>query len=153
MKSLELKIPPALVLAACALLAWALARAFPGLAIPLPYPLIPTLALAATGIALLVAGAAGFLRADTTVDPRDPRKSERLVTNGVYRLTRNPMYVGFAAVLLAYLARLSNASALLALPAYVLYIQRFQIRPEERILERKFGDAYRAYKARVRPWI
>jgi len=72
---------------------------------------------------------------------------------GIYRFTRNPMYVGLALVLLGWAALLSSPWALLGPLVFVLYINRFQIAPEERVLSAKFGAAYTEYIARVRRWL
>jgi protein-S-isoprenylcysteine O-methyltransferase Ste14 len=71
----------------------------------------------------------------------------------VYRFTRNPMYVGLAMLLFAWAAWLWSAWALPGPPAFVLYISRFQIAPEERMLSRKFGDDFASYCAKVRRWL
>lgn len=76
-----------------------------------------------------------------------------LVTNGVYRFTRNPMYVGLLLALSGWAAFLSSPSALVYLVAFVLYMNRFQIEPEERVLASRFGADYAAYRTRVRRWL
>jgi protein-S-isoprenylcysteine O-methyltransferase Ste14 len=76
-----------------------------------------------------------------------------LVTTGVYRFTRNPMYLGLLLTLLAWAAFLFNPVALLFVPIFVLYINRFQIKPEEQVLSSLFGAEYMAYKGRVRRWL
>jgi protein-S-isoprenylcysteine O-methyltransferase Ste14 len=83
-----------------------------------------------------------------------PAQAASMVTSGVYRFTRNPMYLGMFCLLAAWAAWLGRLAPLLAgLPAFVLYMNRFQIRPEERALEQRFGAAFREYAARVRRWI
>ena len=91
--------------------------------------------------------------AATTVDPRDPGKATRLVAGGVYRLSRNPMYLGLLCTMTAWAVYLGSPWSLLILPIYVWYITRFQILPEEAALHRLFGASYVAYCARVRRWI
>ena len=76
-----------------------------------------------------------------------------LVVSGIYKYTRNPMYLGFVLVLLGWAAFLSNLAAFVLLPAFVLYISRFQIRPEERVLASLFPDEYPAYRDQVRRWV
>jgi len=76
-----------------------------------------------------------------------------MVTWGVYALSRNPMYLGGLIMLLGWAVFLSNALAFLFLPVYVLYINRFQIAPEERVLTSLFGQTYVAYQARTRRWL
>lgn len=94
-----------------------------------------------------------FRHAHTTVDPRTPEAARVLVTAGIYRLTRNPMYVGIFLILLAWLVFLGNLLALVMLPLFVLYMNRLQILPEERALTEKFGDEYLKYQQEVRRWL
>jgi protein-S-isoprenylcysteine O-methyltransferase Ste14 len=104
-----------------------------------------------TGVGLAGSFARAFGRARTPIDPYTP--SEAIVTDGPYRLTRNPGYLGMT---LAYagIAIVSNAPwALLPLPLAVAAIDRGVIAREERYLERKFGAPYLDYKRRVRRWI
>lgn len=105
------------------------------------------------GVFISVAGVMAFRKAHTTVDPTKPEKSTSLVASGIYRHTRNPMYVGFLMVLAAWSVYLSNLMALAALPAFVVYMNRFQIQPEERALQARFGTAFTEYKQAVRRWV
>ena len=82
-----------------------------------------------------------------------PEQASTLVTSGVYRFTRNPMYVGILLLLAAVAAHLGSVLALLGLPAFVFWIGRFQIAPEERALRAKFGSAYDDYTRAVRRWL
>jgi protein-S-isoprenylcysteine O-methyltransferase Ste14 len=75
------------------------------------------------------------------------------VSGGIYRFTRNPMYLGRLLQLAGWAVFLSNALAALLLPVYVLYINRFQVQPEERALLERFGSEYAAYQQRVRRWL
>jgi protein-S-isoprenylcysteine O-methyltransferase Ste14 len=96
---------------------------------------------------------AAFRRARTTVNPLTPDATTALVESGIYRLTRNPMYLGFLLLLLAEIVWLANPVALLAAPAFVLYLNRFQIGPEERALRNRFGAKFQSYSHRVRRWL
>ena len=87
------------------------------------------------------------------MNPTRPNATSSLVTGGVFRLTRNPMYLSLLLYLLAWAAYLSNWLALLLVPVFVLYINELQIKPEERALSTLFGDEYRSYAARVRRWL
>jgi protein-S-isoprenylcysteine O-methyltransferase Ste14 len=82
-----------------------------------------------------------------------PEAASSLVVAGIYRVTRNPMYLGFLLILLGWAAWLSNVLALLPLAGFVIYMNVFQIRPEERALEALFGPEFEAYKKQVRRWI
>ena len=73
-------------------------------------------------------------------------------TTRIYRLSRNPMYLGFLLVLAAWAVLLANVLVLLPVVAFVIYMNRFQITPEERALAVMFGTEFNAYKRRVRKW-
>jgi protein-S-isoprenylcysteine O-methyltransferase Ste14 len=98
-------------------------------------------------------GIVAFRRARTTVNPHRPAKATVLVTTGVYRVTRNPMYLGLVFLLVASTVYLSVPLLLFGPLAFVLYIGRFQIRPEERVLAGLFGAEYSRYTSRVRRWL
>ena len=153
MGSLELRIPPLLVVAAAAVLMWVVARWFPTARVDIFAAGIVAAALALLGIALAAAGVIEFRRAQTTVNPMDPSSTSALVTGGVYRFTRNPMYLGFVFILSGWGAFLSNAATVLVVAGFIFYLTRFQIVPEERALERAFGEDFRAYRAVVRRWL
>jgi len=85
--------------------------------------------------------------------PLEPEAATSLVTGGIYRYTRNPMYVGFAALLLGWAVYLAVPWVLLGPVAFILFITRFQIIPEERALSSKFGRQYGEYQERVRRWL
>jgi protein-S-isoprenylcysteine O-methyltransferase Ste14 len=94
-----------------------------------------------------------FWRARTTINPLQPERASVLVTHGIYRFTRNPMYLSLLLLLVAYASHLGSWVAFAGPTGYVAYITRFQILPEERVLAAKFGDEFAAYKRRVRRWI
>jgi protein-S-isoprenylcysteine O-methyltransferase Ste14 len=110
-------------------------------------------ALAAAGVAIALAGVAEFRRSRTTVHPQHPEKASAVVTRGVYRWTRNPMYLGLLLALAGWSIFLANLAALAGLPLFVAYMNRFQIGPEERALSAKFGPAYASYLVSVRRWL
>lgn len=156
MSALELKIPPPLVAAAVAGGMYAAVSLLPpvlALALPPGVRVGVALALALAGACFDVAGLVAFRKARTTVNPLAPGKSTAMVTSGVYRLTRNPMYLGLALILLGLAVYLGSPWMLLGPLVFAAYITRFQIRPEERALAARFGDAYRVYCTRVRRWL
>ena len=152
MQTLELKIPPVVQVLVTASLMWTLAVAVPSLGFTLSGSPLVALVFAAIGFAFALLGVLEFRSAGTTVDPRVPDQSVSLVVRGVYRISRNPMYVGFLLVLIAWGIFLSNLASLVLLSAFVIYMNRFQIVPEERHMREKFGEAYRQYEAEVRRW-
>jgi protein-S-isoprenylcysteine O-methyltransferase Ste14 len=153
MQALELKIPPPAVAILCGALMWLAAEAFPAFVVALPYRNAVAMMLALVGIVTALLGVAKFWRARTTVNPHKPESASALVTTGIYRVTRNPMYLGLALALIGWGAFLANALALALVPAFLLYIGRFQIAPEERALAAAFGEAFAAYRRKVRRWL
>lgn len=153
MRSLELKIPPPAVALLIAVAMWAIAPMSPSLGVPPSIRIAAALTIALAGGGFVVTGVTSFRRAKTTVNPMQPETASTLVRSGVYRISRNPMYVGLALVLLGWAVFLSSVWALLGLLGFVLYMNRFQIGPEERVLAAIFGGAYGAYKAEVRRWL
>jgi len=106
-----------------------------------------------TAGAIGIAGVRAFQRARTTVDPLRPEKASALVTSGIYRRTRNPMYVALAIALLGWAIWLGHPLALLGVAAFVAWINRFQIAPEERALRALFGPEFERYCSEVRRWL
>lgn len=153
MKTLELKIPPPVVALLVAIAMWLAASASSSLAFTLPARLATALAVAALGVAISVAGTLSFWRAKTTVNPTRPDAASSLVVTGIYRLTRNPMYLGLLLVLAGWAIYLSNAVTFVGPLLFLLYINRFQIVPEERALAARFGLAFDDYRRRTRRWI
>jgi protein-S-isoprenylcysteine O-methyltransferase Ste14 len=153
MRALELKVPPPVVVAATAVLMWLASRIAPALAFEIPARKVVAIALIAAGFITGLSGVITFWRAKTTVNPLKPQSSSSLVSWGVYRVTRNPMYLGGLLVLSGWAILLASPAALLFLPAYILYITSFQIVPEERALTALFGADFLAYKSRVRRWL
>lgn len=152
MKSLELKVPPLLILFVFMAMAWGLAKTGYG-RINLGSPPVLSLACMSLGAAIVLAAALQFRLRKTTVDPREPFRTTSLVTGGMSRISRNPMYLGFTLILLGFVLRLGSLPALATLPLFMAYLQKFQILPEERALEAKFGAAYLEYRRRTRRWI
>lgn len=153
MRAFELKIPPVGVFLLAAAAMWGLAKLLPAAAFTLPAHTFLSVMLLLAGGAFAVPGILAFYRHDTTVDPTRPAKATALVISGVYRYTRNPMYLGLLLVLAAWFAYLANVAALLVLPVFVAYMNRFQIKPEERALQEKFGSSYTRYMNEVRRWL
>ena len=152
MPSLESKVPPPAIVLVIGVFMWLVSRAAPSLHFDVPAHNWLAIVLVSVGFLTGISGVVTFRRAKTTVNPTKPRASS-LVTWGVYAISRNPMYLGGLIMLLGWAVFLSNALAFLFLPVYVLYINRFQIAPEERALKSLFGETYVAYQARARRWL
>lgn len=151
--SLELRVPPVAVASVAALCMWLLSRWTPGLEWGQPWRLGIAVLLLTTGVVVAVAGVLEFRRARTTVNPTTPQAASSMVRSGIYRHTRNPMYLGMLLILAAWAAWLANLAAAAVLPAFLLYINRFQIEPEERILAGLFAADFDAYRRSVRRWL
>lgn len=153
METLELKIPPVVQVILVAALMWTLAILLSTPALTFSASPLVAVVLALAGVAFALGGVLEFRSAGTTVDPRVPDQSSSLVVRGVYRISRNPMYFGFLLVLIGWGVFLSSIASLMLLPVFVIYMNRFQIVPEERHMREKFGEAYRQYEKVVRRWI
>ena len=143
-----------------ALTAWAVPAPMP-LRTPvlLPGPFLFTLNVllgvgcAEIGVLVTTVSAFSILRRKTTLSPLSPEKSSTVVTTGLYAVSRNPIYLGLLLVLVGWCLYLANWAAALLLPAFVAYMNRFQIAPEERALSARFGAEFDAYRTSVRRWI
>ena len=133
--------------------AWLAARLSPAAGVDIHGAGWIAIALLAVGVAIGLAGVVEFRRRRTTVNPMSPDKASRVVTSGVFRWTRNPMYLGHAFGLLAWIVYLGNIIAITILIAFVAFLDRYQIRPEERIMQDRFGDEYRNSLSSVRRWL
>ncbi|HTG44953.1 MAG TPA: isoprenylcysteine carboxylmethyltransferase family protein [Verrucomicrobiae bacterium] len=153
MHTLELKIPPLGLVIVAALLMWLGAVYFPALDFRFPFQSVVAWLIGLSGAVACALGVIEFRRAKTTVDPTKPASASSLVRTGIYRRTRNPMYVGFLLILIGWAAAVANLASFLILPAFVVYMNRFQIKPEERALASVFGDDFKAYCAEARRWI
>ena len=153
MQFLELKVPPPVVGLFTAVIMWLTAKKVPALELALPQRKGLFLGLLAAGVCVSVLGVASFRRARTTVNPLKPEKSSCLVVSGIYRHTRNPMYLGLLLLLLGWAVFLANIVAFIFLPAFIVYLNRFQIRPEEKALALVFGQDFAAYRSKVRRWL
>ena len=153
MSWLELRVPPPVVAGLCAALMWLTAEALPMTDFALPAKAALAAVLAAAGLCVGLVAVFQFRKARTTVHPMKPQESSALVVGGIYRATRNPMYLGVLLMLAAWAAWLANGAALVLLPCFVVYMNRFQIAPEERALDARFGAAFADYRRAVRRWL
>ncbi len=150
---LDLKIPPVGLGFITATLMWIAASTLPAFAFVIPARSLLAAAAVLIGATISFLGAASFRRARTTVNPMKPESASALVESGLYKVTRNPMYLGFFVVLVGWAIFLSNLLSFLVLPGFVLYLNRFQIEPEEKALAATFGSSFDSYKTRVRRWL
>ncbi len=132
---------------------WLASVQFPVMSFAIPGRLILSMALCGIGTVFVVAGVIAFRAAKTTVNPMRPGAASTLVSSGVYRFSRNPMYVGFLFALGGWAFFLAHAMGFILLPAFVIYMNRFQISPEERALSSKFGKHFATYAQSVPRWL
>ena len=146
-----IRVPPPLYYLAAFLAGVALELIFPTNWPPFGIRLAATVLAGGAWLALDGAAMVFFRRAGTSIVPMNPTTT--LVTSGPYRFTRNPMYLGMSFLYVAFAFAFGVIWALVFLPAVIVIVDRFVIAREEPYLERKFGPAYRDYKARVRRWL
>lgn len=150
---MHLKVPPPLVLALAALLTYAAGAWFPGLTIRFPGQNVLAGILFCLGLLPDVIALRAFMRRKTTINPMAPDKTRTLVTDGIYRISRNPMYLGLLVLLIAISLYFGSLVSFLIVPAFVWYLTEFQIKPEEDRLRKIFGEPYEDYLSNVRRWV
>jgi len=153
MQTLELKVPPPIVAVVVGVAMWGVAHLLPAVQLAAQWRLMLAGLCAGFGVIVALLGVWAFRQAKTTVNPVTPEKASSVVTDGIFSYTRNPMYVGLTAELVGWAIWLSAPWALLGPVALMLYLTRFQIAPEERVMSSKFGGAYDDYRKRVRRWL
>jgi protein-S-isoprenylcysteine O-methyltransferase Ste14 len=151
--ALELKIPPLALVLLLAGAMWFAAKELPSLAFSLPWSDGLAVIISGVSILFLLAGLYEFQKARTSFNPMKPDAASSVVASGIYRVSRNPMYAGFLLLLTSWAIVLSHPVPFLFLPVFVLYMNRFQILPEERALSAKFGKEYDIYRQSVRRWL
>jgi protein-S-isoprenylcysteine O-methyltransferase Ste14 len=153
MRALELKIPPMLLAVLLLPAMWGLSWCEPHFAIPVATRVAAALPIFVAGGSFITLGMLAFRRFKTTFDPTRPGRASSFVSSGVYRVTRNPMYLGALMLLVAWAVFLVVPWAFSGPVFFCLYVDRFQIEPEERILAGLFGEEYSRYVASVRRWL
>ena len=153
MQALKHRVPPPLVAGLFAFVMWAISFVVPTVEMNTVARLTLSAATVALGIFFCLAGVVSFRRAKTTVNPLKPEAATALVSSGIYAISRNPMYVGFALFLLAWVVYLSSPWLSTGIVGFVLYMNQFQIEPEERALKEIFGPEFISYQAKVRRWL
>ena len=148
-----MKYPPILQILVAAALAWVLVIYLPIASFGGTIASYSMWLCVIVGFGLLAVALNIFRNHETTFDPLDPSKAQRLVVTGLYRFTRNPMYLGLALLLVAWCLFLGDLVAFIVLPLFVIAMNELQIKGEEHALLHKFGDDYAAYINRVRRWI
>lgn len=152
-KRLELKVPPLIYAFVYAVIMKGFCIWLPQYSIDLPFARLFAPVLIGLGISIAVAGAHAIRAGSTTINPMRPESTTAVVDTGVYGVTRNPIYVGMLLVLVGWAVHLQNIFAFVMVGLFVATVTQFQIRPEERILEERFGEEYISYRRRVPRWL
>jgi len=150
---MHLKVPPVAVFLIAAALLAAGHYLLPSLSVSYPGQVSAALLLGLAGLVPGLQAVVEFIARKTTVNPMAPETATTLVTGGIYRVSRNPMYLGLACVLLAVAIFFGTLTALVIIPGFVWYMTEFQIKPEEDSLRQVFGEDYETYLGEVRRWL
>ena len=153
MHILENKFPPLIITLLFSFLMWGISLITPVISLSMATRVTLSVTIFIVGLFFCISGVVSFRRAKTTVNPLRPESVSSLVSSGVYQVSRNPMYVGFAFFLVSFMVYLSSPWALVGVLGFVFYMNRFQIEPEERVLEKIFNAEFIDYKSRVRRWL
>jgi len=152
-KIVKNRVPPPLWMVLTGALMWLVDRVTPAFHFSVPYLVETRTLVTLVGVAFVVVAIIQFAKLKTTVNPLEPHKSTSLSTDGVYRITRNPMYLGLAIMLLGWGIHLGNPLNLLCITGFMVLITKWQIKPEEAALRDLFGKEFDDYCRRVRRWI
>lgn len=153
MNSLELKVPSVAQVIIIAIVMYSISKTMPSLQFSFNGSTLIAVGLIVLGLCIGMMGIAQFRKAQTTPNPQALDRVSSLVTSGIYQYSRNPMYLGLVLALFGWGFYLSHVLPFVLVPVFMLYMTRFQIQPEERMMARKFGNDYQAYLMRVRRWI
>ena len=105
------------------------------------------------GIGVLVSAVASFRKQKTTVNPLDIEKASSLVISGVFKYSRNPMYLGMVFILLSIALKFNLIGGIILTLLFAIFITRFQIIPEEVVMEKLFKEEFDSYKKKTRRWL
>ncbi len=150
---LSLKIPPPVQALIFGAVMWVVDNQVSGGQFQFEFQLPIAILIAISGVALVITSMLEFRRASTTIDPFHPEETSSLVDSGVFRFSRNPMYMSLLLVLIAWSIWLGSSYNLAVLAMFVSYITVFQIKPEEAVLKSLFGEEFEQYCSKVRRWI
>ena len=145
------KIPPAIVTLICGLGIYFSRPFFPEYILSINN--ILSIFILFLGLGILFISAASFKKHQTTINPLKPEQASSLVISGVFSFSRNPMYLGMVLILLSLSFKFNPIGGIFFTLLFAIYITRFQIIPEEAVMEKLFGDDFQKYKSKTRMWI
>ena len=105
------------------------------------------------GLIIIAFAVFKFAKTKTTVDPTKPSKTSSLVISGIYRITRNPMYIGMLFLIISFTFYKLSLVGAIVIPSFIFYINKYQIEPEEYEMRKKFGENFEDYCKKVDRWI
>ena len=148
---MKTKIPPPIIALICIVINYLSTY----LINPIKFPNIEIIGglILLLGVATAVLATLLFKKDKTTVNPMNPEETTTLVTNGIFSITRNPMYLGLFLSILSTILFFGSWFGIIILMFFVWYINKFQIIPEEEAMEKLFGNKYSEYRQKVRRWI
>lgn len=150
---MKLMVPPVIQVIVSAFAMHLIVIPFPQLDFTFVYQKLVSGALVAGGLIITFVAVYDFRKAKTTVNPTTPSQANTLIIGRLYRVSRNPMYLGFLMILSGWTFGLGNLAAIGILMLFIWYMTVFQIKPEEQALKDRFGADYEAYCKKVRRWI
>ena len=121
--------------------------------IHIPFQTLLSIFILSAGILIFVNPVLQFIKSKTTVNPIQFEEVNKLVTSGIFKYSRNPMYLGMLMIVLSTSIFYLNIYSILTPLLFILWINKFQIKREEEFLIEKFGDEYLSYKKKTRRWI
>ena len=148
---METKVPPPLVTLIFGMSIYFSREMFP--AIEIQYSLYLGIFLLLSGFFILVSAVRLFRKDETTVNPLSPEQATKLVTDGIFKYSRNPMYLGMATVLSSIAVFFNLLGGIILIALFCAYITKFQIIPEERAMRYIFSDDFDKYTKETRRWV
>jgi protein-S-isoprenylcysteine O-methyltransferase Ste14 len=150
---MKLKVPPALLFLICVALMWGINWLIAAQRLEFLYQKWVAVLFIGFGVILGILGVFEFTKLSTTVNPHKPENTSKLVTSGVYRFSRNPMYAGLLFCLVGIGIYFGNLWSFLVIPVFIWYMNEFQVKPEEVVMRQKFGSDFKEYSEKVNRWI
>lgn len=147
------RVPPPIVMLILAVLMWGISQISINIEMSYLIRMLSLLTLILFAMLFCIEGVISFKLAKTTTNPLKPEAASSLVVSGIYKYSRNPMYLGFALFLLAWSVYLASVMSIVGVVVFVCYMNQFQIMPEEAALNKVFGNEFEQYKSKVRRWL
>ena len=145
------KIPPPIVALFCGLGIYCSRYLFPTFSFD--YSILISIIFVLTGFFVFLSAIRSFKKQETTIDPLNPEKATSLVTNGIFKYSRNPMYLGVILILCSISIQFSLIGGLIIIPIFLLFITKYQIIPEEKAMKNLFKEDFQSYKEKTRRWL